>query len=245
MTVSCALVPFVAPPSETLRARRAALAELEVRLGELEREHERAKSELREFEKRFRPAVGARYDELQELKAKIARLRSEPMTDEERPRPCGCEQRREPFRPNDELKNLFRGLARRVHPDLAPDPGERGRRHEFMAEATRAYRAGDARRLQWLLEHWEASGAELNAAERESEEARLNRRIAWLRYRGREMNAALAALYASSMAEIMSRAKQARREGRNLIVEMRRSVAKELEQARAEYEELSRARAQA
>jgi len=55
--------------------------------------------------------------------------------------------KREPFTPSENLKKLYREVAKRVHPDLATEESERQRRHELMAEANRAYAEGDEARL--------------------------------------------------------------------------------------------------
>jgi chromosome segregation ATPase len=49
------------------------------------------------------------------------------------------------------LKDLYRQLARRYHPDLATDPTERQRRNRLMAEINRAYSERDLSALQALI----------------------------------------------------------------------------------------------
>lgn len=137
----------------------------------------------------------------------------------------------EAFKPEDELKNMFRALARQIHPDLAVDYDDRRHRHEFMAEATRAYRAADHRRLQWLLEHWEAAPSLPNGFDQASHLARTSQQIAWVRYRVREVNADIAECGASSTMRLMEQSSDARSKGRNLVIEMRNQVIKKIEEA--------------
>ncbi len=235
--MSLALVLYEPPPTKALAVRLTVLGELEERVERLEAEHARMQDELREFEKRFRPAVGDRYDELERIREQIraaweqvnlARNGGIEPRDEEMP----DEHPQEAFKPEQELRKLFRKLARRIHPDLGEDYEERKRRHEFMAEATHAYRAGDQRRLQWLLEHWEAAPRLPHGHDPASRIARVNQQIAWTRYRVRELNAEIAAYGASSLVQLMAQVKQARLAGRNLVVEMRNEVLKELDEAR-------------
>jgi hypothetical protein len=212
------------------------LAELRESLSSLEADRDKLRHQLREFEKRFRPAVGTRYDQLEDLRERIRRAWKEvtrarngslePIDDS-----LPDEVPQEAFKPEDELKNLFRTLARKVHPDLADDYDDRRHRHEFMAEATRAYRAGDDRRLQWLLEHWEAAPNLSQGSDPESRLARTSRQIAWVRYRIREVNADIAECGASSTMRLMEQSAEARASGRNLVVEMRNQVLKEIEEA--------------
>lgn len=49
------------------------------------------------------------------------------------------------------LRKLFWSVAKTFHPDHAADEREARRRHAFMAEASRAYREGDAESLHTLL----------------------------------------------------------------------------------------------
>lgn len=49
-----------------------------------------------------------------------------------------------------ELKRLYRKLARALHPDLALDPDEAARRQRLMAEVNEAYEAADLERLRRL-----------------------------------------------------------------------------------------------
>lgn len=52
--------------------------------------------------------------------------------------------------PDRMLKRLYRALARRYHPDLATDPGERARRTRLMAEINAAYASRDLNALHLL-----------------------------------------------------------------------------------------------
>lgn len=58
------------------------------------------------------------------------------------------------------LKDLYRQLARRYHPDLATDPNERQRRNRLMAEINAAYSQRDLGALQALMRQPEAASIE-------------------------------------------------------------------------------------
>ncbi len=239
--VSLALVRYEPPPTREIQTRLLTLGRLRAEHDEIESAYERDRSALRDFEKRYKPAVGDRHQTLEDIRAQTARAweqirraRSGEPLDEKTGGGLSEELPRKLFNPKTELRQLFRELARLVHPDLASDIEERRRRHEFMTEGTRAYRAADHRRLQWLLEHWQATPALPPGWDPDSRLARTNQRIAWMRYRITEMNHLTAALHASPLAEIKREAEQARREGRNLIAELRGRVVRDLEQARAD-----------
>ena len=244
--MSCrALVLYQPPPTRELETRLTLLAELHMQAAELERTLDEERRKIREFEKRWKPAVGKRYIELEEIKEKVAELRRlaklaragklDPVAGESEEAP------HEAFRPDQEARKLFRTLARKIHPDLTDDFEERRLRHELMAEATRAYRKKDHRRLQWLLEHWEASPSLAKGRDIDSRIERTNQQIAWERYRIQDLNYEIAGLGASSSAEIMREAQEATKQGRNLIAEMRNRVLSELVQAKSHLKKVEEA----
>lgn len=59
-------------------------------------------------------------------------------------------------RPNEDryskMKRLYRSLARRFHPDLAPDEKDRDRRNRIMSQINKAYQEGDMEMLESLEE---------------------------------------------------------------------------------------------
>ena len=230
----------------SLFRRRGMLTDLQGTLRRLEREYARDIERVRQFELRYRPAVGARYDELERLRARISQGwealgkagdgpvgdigGDEEESDDRADTSAG--------RPGGKARQLFLSLARRIHPDLAADEFDRRRRHEVMAEATLAYRDNNDRRLQWLLEHWQAESVPIVGFGLGPSWLRTNRQIAWTRYRIREMRYSLGQLHSSPVARIMEEYERGRATGRNLILEMRRNIESELEVARREMDRL-------
>ena len=242
--MSTALVRYHPAMNGALFRLRGMLIDLEKTVRGLEREYASDVDKLRQFERRFRPAVGDRYDELERLRERINRgwqaLGEAREGRTIRPGPNPEEDSGETVsspRPEEGARQLFLRLARQIHPDLAADEEERRRRHELMAEATLAYRDNDDRRLQWLLEHWQAESEPILGFGLGASWARTNRQIAWTRYRVRELQYALGQLHASPVARMMQEHEQARSAGRNFILEMRRQLHADLEDA---YRELDR-----
>ena len=242
--MSLALVRYHPATNGALFRLRGMLLELEKTVRGLEREYASDVDKLRQFERRFRPAVGDRYDELERLRARINRgwqalgeaqqgrtVASAPDPDEDRGEAASSP------RPEEGARQIFLALARQIHPDLASDEEERRRRHELMAEATLAYRDNDGRRLQWLLEHWQAESEPISGCGIGASWAKTNRQIAWARYRIRELQYASGQLHASPGARMMQEHEHARSVGRNFILEMRRQLHADLEEA---YRELDR-----
>ncbi|MFD4030532.1 J domain-containing protein [Streptomyces sp. NPDC058637] len=81
-------------------------------------------------------------------------------------------------RPSEEARKLYRELARKAHPDLAPDEKERTRRDEFIARVNAAYGRGDVATLKELAGEWEAGPVAPELRLSESEE--LYARLEWL-----------------------------------------------------------------
>ncbi|MFE2017870.1 hypothetical protein ACFW9O_07405 [Streptomyces sp. NPDC059499] len=81
-------------------------------------------------------------------------------------------------RPSEEARRLYRELARKAHPDLAPDETERERRDEFIARVNAAYGRGDVDLLKELAGEWAAGPVAPELRLSESEE--LYARLDWL-----------------------------------------------------------------
>ncbi|MCB9383466.1 MAG: hypothetical protein H6509_02545 [Bryobacterales bacterium] len=242
-----ALVLYQPPPTRELETRMTLLAELHLQASELARMLDEERAKIREFEKRWRPAVGKRYIELEDVKqqsAELRRLAKLARAGKLTPTPGQGESEEAPhqaFRPDEEARKLFRQLARKIHPDFADDFEDRRVRHELMAEATRAYRNRDHRRLLWLLEHWDANPILAKGRDIDSRIARTNQQIAWERYRIQDLHHEIAGLGASSSAEIMREAKEATKQGRNFVAEMRNRVLSDLVEARSHLRKVDEA----
>jgi hypothetical protein len=84
-------------------------------------------------------------------------------------------------RPSEEARKLYRELARKAHPDLAPDETERTRRDAFIARVNAAYALGDETLLKELAEEWAAGPVPAETQLSENEE--LYARLEWLSQR--------------------------------------------------------------
>lgn len=230
-------------PAQAERTRQAELEILTQELSELELELATAQAEVAGFTRRYQTMIGARMSTLDTLRATLATrvaardpdnpaARREAdaataharQTCEENERlarfdlPDGLSADARPFAPTNDLKRLYRRLAQKIHPDRASDDNDRAWRHQLMAEANRAYRAGDEAALREILALWR-EGSPNNAAAPPDHDgfaaalARLKRRIAEIE---RELNK----LFGSKLYELFTACNIARRVGRDLLEEM-------------------------
>ncbi|WP_409470903.1 hypothetical protein [Streptomyces sp. HC307] len=84
-------------------------------------------------------------------------------------------------RPSEEARKLYRELARKAHPDLAQEEGERKRREEFITRVNTAYARGDEALLRELSEEWAAGPVPEERRPSRGEE--LYARLEWLAQR--------------------------------------------------------------
>jgi hypothetical protein len=101
---------------------------------------------------------------------------------------------------SDEVRRVFRRLARRCHPDLAEDGADRQVREEFMRRVNEAFRRADLGALRRLEEEWLGlAGVIAPEPGRAGRADRLRAAVAATRRRLAETQAELAALVASPM----------------------------------------------
>lgn len=163
------------PEERELEKKQDEFAALESKLAQRELDLATLQAELRAFERRYLSIVGVKYAELDEIEAQIAeilarrtprdphaqeRAKQARAQAEESAQTAGTArestEKRE-FKPPENLKKLYREVAKRIRPDLATDDKERARRTQLMAEANRAYEDGDETRMQAILRAREAA----------------------------------------------------------------------------------------
>ena len=116
------------------------------------------------------------------------------------------------------LKQLYRQLARRFHPDLAVEEAARAYRTDLMMAINAAYAAGDLAALERLA--GEPDTAPRAPHSDEELAAALQREIDHCRRRLAEIAAELATLESHDSTRLLRRAERAATEGRDLIAEL-------------------------
>ncbi len=189
------------PEEAELERKKIELAALETELAERELDLNTLEAELRAFERRYLRVIGVLYAELDELEARIAEVlaqqnpkdtkvherASQARTQaQESAKATGTIQEskeRDDFKPSEDLKRLYREVAKKIHPDLATDEKERARRTQLMTEANRAYEEGNATHLQAILNEWEASPETVKGEGVAAELVRVIRKVAQVQAR--------------------------------------------------------------
>jgi len=244
------LVKQMTPEEIELEKKRAELSILEDDLSLKELDLATLQAVLEDIRRRYLRIVGVKLAQLDGINAQIAEIlaRLDPKNEEvkkeaERSRTqadesadatgsiAAEEYEAEPFKPSEDLKQLYRDLAKKIHPDLAPDEKSRERRNRFMQEVNQAYSERNEDRLRSLLHEWESSPDSVVGEGTGVELIRIIRQIASVHARieaiGREMeNLKDAELYSLKL-----RADEAQDEGRDLFTEMAAEVDRQIKDA--------------
>lgn len=227
----------LAPPDAAAARLEGLEAELKKREGELAA----LKRDLRQLQDRYLDQIGGLYAELSTLEADVfdaevqAGLRPPPSEDDPAdetgtgdPVTASCSSR---AAPSDDLKRVFRDLAKAVHPDRAMDESARYRRHSLMAEANRAYAERDEDRLRLIMRAWERSAEAVVGDDAESERERVQRRAAAIDERLIAIEAEFAELRTSAIWRLKGKIDAARSQGWDLFAEMLLQVKRDISRA--------------
>jgi hypothetical protein len=243
------------PEEEELLRKREELAAIRATLAERELELVDFRGQLAAFEGRYLRQVGTLYAELDEWKARISELqaRRHPSAAAQAEAEGAREQARQTFQdahgkasethdftPSPELKSLFRDVAKRVHPDLSKDAEDLERRTSLMAEANRAYEAGDVEALRRILDEYHDGADVVEGEGIGAELIRTIRQISLARNRVTAIEGELVKLRQSEIALLKTQAEESEHAGRDLLFELATAVQEQIEQAKKQYETLAK-----
>ncbi|NCJ05766.1 molecular chaperone DnaJ [Synechococcales cyanobacterium C] len=201
------LVRVLTPEELELQQRLAELTALEDALARRELALATFEAELHAFEHLYLQRVGIRHCELDQITAQISAYMAELEADHQ-------------FCPTQRLRQLYREVAKSIHPDLATDEAERIRRQELMAEANRAYEAGDEARLQAILEDWNRSPESVRGNDAAADLLRTLRKIMQSQERLEAIEKRIRTLEQSDLYRLQLKTLNAQRQGQDLLTEM-------------------------
>lgn len=250
-----AMVRKLTPEQEELDRKREELAVVRAALAERELEMADLRARLKSFEGLYLRQVGALYAELDDWEAKVAELEARlrpsasakqnaqearKRAEETREATHGDASKARDFKPSPELRNLFRDVAKRIHPDFARDDADRERRTRLMAQANEAYGQGDADALQRILDDYDESSESVRGEGIGAELVRIIRQIHEARKNIAAMARELASLQASEIAQLKRDVEAAQQEGRDLLAELAASVRGRIAEAARKHVALTR-----
>jgi len=150
----------VTPEEEELEALQIDVDELERRLAAEEEALMALRIELAAFERNYRRRVAPRKARVDDLRLRLSVVSGAPSAefDELQARATdsakvatGMEEGAQQMqRPTEELRAVYRRIARLIHPDLAATSYDRDRRTALMARVNSAYEIGDLESLRQL-----------------------------------------------------------------------------------------------
>ena len=141
------------------------------------------------------------------------------------------------------LKNLYREVAKKIHPDLATSAADRIRRQQLMAEANDAYATGDEARLRAILEEYEASPESVQGEGAAAELVRVIRTIAQVKKRLAQIVLEIEVLRTSDIFALKARADRTAEEGRDMLREMAEDLDSQIAASRERLDTLAQKRA--
>lgn len=243
-------LPMVSPADEAEAQRlRQQLHEKEELLIERELFLATCRSQLLHFQRLYMDRVGSLYVKLDEIRAQRERRysRQHPGDPEAARRADEAARQADKSRsefeeqdaalpiaakltePSAQLKDLYRRLAKKCHPDLTTDPSEKAFRHEVMCRIREAYDAGDLEALRRIeaetAEH--AIPSPVQGLKRELRE--LKRRLAQLNARLAAVEQELTELQASELWRLFQQWKEWQSRGEDLLEKLASALREQIE----------------
>ena len=224
------------------------VARLETLLDERRAELSALQEEMHRFKVRYTQTVGGRLVELAEVEreikeaeARVLGVEAETAAVDDEGAASGTGQTQHDAQGvpvKTALRKLFWSVARMFHPDHAGDEQEALRRHSIMAEASRAYREGDAESLHTLLGD-EQLQSYCATARPPDEEEDLADRLLGLKEELRTVEFGLKRLRQDGLYRLKLRADEEAARGRDALAAEAGRIERQIVKARRRLEHLS------
>jgi DnaJ-domain-containing protein 1 len=209
------LVLQLSPEDEELQRKSAELTSLETELVQGELDLATLHAQLQSFDREYQQIIGTRYAELDRIEEQIAEY-------------IAYIESSNDFTPSEDLKKLYREVAKRIHPDLTTDPAEKARRQALMVEANQAYEAGDIEGLRAILYKWESNPEAVKGDGVGADLIRVIRKISQCRERLREIKQEIEAVKETELYE----------DGQDLLAVMAQELDEHIKKAQLKLQEI-------
>lgn len=239
-----------------LEQKRKELATLKNHLCQKERVKLNLHWETTDFKKIYTESLSPRIEELDTLKKQLAEIQGGYAPDNRTTSPSGeefsftqneeadqeiqdrsCNQMAADAFPS--IKELYRKVAKAIHPDLSTDDEERKWRQKLMAEANNAYANEDGDSLQSILHQWVTGHEPGNFSSISAEFTHLAHKIFRVREKLRTVEADIEQLKNSDLYRLMTRIDEALYDGVDLLAEIAATIDEEIASIRRQLSESS------
>ncbi len=246
----------LSPEEIELNKKRAVLDRLKDRLADREEEMADLRVGLEQFEARYTMEVARFYAELDEIEAQIAEEEVKLVPDDEEIKKKAEEMRKRAeesaaragdenlngcsfkWQPTPEARKAYHELARVIHPDLALDAEEKGKRHVLMAKLNEAYSAGNQKELNKLVEDFRSSPDLVKGDSVGDELVRTIRQISQIKNRLKELREEKLVAELSELFVLREKVQAEMAEGRNLLKQMATRTKTHIKKAERRLENL-------
>jgi DnaJ-domain-containing protein 1 len=219
------LVISLSPEMEELQRKTEELLALEAELVQGELTLATIHGELQNFEREYQQIIGTRYTELERIEIQIAEYMAY------------LESNRD-FKPSEDIKQIYRQVAKLIHPDLTTDLQEKIDRQKLMTEANQAYEDGNIDRLREILHSWESRPESVKGEGLGAELIRMIRKISQCRERLRKIHQEIAEIEQTELYQLQVEVSTNHKNGKDLLLEMARDLDEQITQAQEELVKL-------
>jgi len=226
------------PEGKEFFSKSTQLTELENLLMQLELENATTQVELHGFQQRYTETVVRSMYELDKIEEQIAEylVSTDPTYPDYQRDLRGAKERvkeaersfrkekdqevRLDFKPTDEIKTLYREIAKKIHPDLTTDEEERKRRDKLMADVNAAYQIGDEKRMHQILDEWQYSPENIEGEDTGAQLIRAIRKISQVQIRIKILQEEILILKSTELYQLKVKVEKSQQEGIDLLKQM-------------------------
>jgi hypothetical protein len=245
------------PEEQELARLEAEQADLEEQVASAELALETIRNETAVFQRHYYRTVGHLYAKLDDINAKIARMRAAQASEDSVLRAHAYSAQEQAKRSSEEagliekqfepppvttpgLKQAYRRAVKLMHPDLAISEPERQRRTKLMASLNLAYERGDLNTIEQMVSEFGQDPEAIVGEDIGSRIVKTIRRIAQLRRRLGELKLELEAHENSEAYELRKTIEAAHANGGDPLGDLARQLTKEISEREAELKAIMR-----